>query len=677
MSDPLLQPFHLGDVLLKNRIFSSSHAPGYNTDGTPSERYVAYHEEKAKGGIGLTMIGGSSNVSVDSASLWGQLNFGTDAIIDPLRAMVEQIHHHGAAIMSQITHMGRRNVSNDGDWLPTVAPSPIREPMHRGWPKEIDTADMARIVSDFGQAAVRARDAGLDGIELCATSHLLDQFWTPLANRRTDEYGGSIENRLRFTFEVLQSIRDAIGGDLLVGIRLIGDEDQIGGLVPEESADIAVRLASSGLLDFMNVAGSSLATEEGLSKAIPPSGTPLMPFVSLAASIKEAVDIPVLHATRITDVASARHAIASGMIDLAGMTRAHLADPHIVAKLERGEQDRIRVCVGASYCINRLHQGLESVCIQNPATGREQTIPQLIVRSRGTSKRVVVVGAGPAGLEAARVLAERRHDVVLFEAQDRVGGQIVLAARASERQAELAGVTGWLEAEVRGLAVDVRLNSPVDVEDVRAEDPDVVIVATGGWPDHSFLEEGADLVLSPWDVLSGTARPQGSILIFDDHGSERGLSVVEFLANKGAASLEVVTPDRLVGHDLAATTGPAYLRMLYSLGVTMTPDHRLVRVEREGSQLSATLRNEYTRSEFSRRVDAIVVEHGVVPDSALFDAMRAASANGGETDIEALVAGAAQPDEGQGFRLYRIGDAVACRDLAASIYEARRLCQNM
>ncbi|MBC8484405.1 MAG: N-methylproline demethylase, partial [Actinobacteria bacterium] len=182
MTDPLLEPFELGGLRLRNRIFSSSHSPGYNTDGTPSERYVRYHEEKAKGGIGLTMIGGSSNVSVDSASLWGQLNFGTEAIVEPLAAMVERIHQHGAAVMCQLTHMGRRNVSNDGDWLPTIAPSPVREPMHRFWPKQMERSDIRRVVGDFADATRRAASAGLDGIELLATSHLLDQFWSPLVN---------------------------------------------------------------------------------------------------------------------------------------------------------------------------------------------------------------------------------------------------------------------------------------------------------------------------------------------------------------------------------------------------------------------------------------------------------------------------------------------------------------
>ncbi|MCP3938502.1 MAG: FAD-dependent oxidoreductase [Actinomycetia bacterium] len=674
-ADPLLQSFELGHVQLKNRIFSSSHAPGYNTDGTPNERYVAYHEEKARGGIGLTMIGGSSNVSPDSASLWGQLYFGSDAIIDPLSAMVERIHRHGSAVMCQITHMGRRNVSNDGDWLPTIAPSPIREPMHRGWPKQMEKSDIWRVVADFAAAAVRARAAGLDGIELCATSHLIDQFWTPLSNRRADEYGGSVENRLRFTFEVFESIRAAIGSDILVGIRMIADEDQIGGLSVDESTDIAQRLASSGLLDFMNIAGSSLATEEGLSKAIPPSGTPLMPFVPLASSVKQVVDIPVLHAARITDVSSARHAISEGLIDLAGMTRAHIADPHIVAKLERGEEDRIRVCAGASLCINRLHQGLDSFCIQNPATGRETYIPQLVSRSSEPAKKAVVVGAGPGGLEAARVLAERGHEVVLFEAQGRVGGQVVLAARASERQSELLGIVGWLEQELAHAGVDLRLNSPVDTADVAAENPDVVVVATGGFPDTSFLSAGEDLVHTTWDVLGGHTSVSGKILIYDDHGGENAPSVAEFLSGRGVRDIELVTPDRLIAQDLAATTGPRYLEMLYERGVVMTPDHHLVRVERDGARFAATLRNVHTRKECSRTFDAVVVEHGVAPNDELYRDLREASSNIGVVDIDALTNGKPQSVSGDGYALYRVGDAVASRGIAAAIYDARRLCQ--
>lgn len=678
-ADPLLEPFTIGDLTLKNRIFSSSHAPGYNTDGTPNERYVAYHEEKARGGIGLTMIGGSSNVSPDSASLWGQMYFGADAIIDPLAAMTDRIHAHGAAVMCQITHMGRRNVSNDGDWLPTIAPSPIREPMHRGWPKQMEKSDIRRVVADFAAAAVRARAGGLDGIELCATSHLIDQFWTPLANHRTDEYGGSLDNRLRFTFEVLDAIRIAIGTDLLVGIRMIADEDQIGGLSREESAEIAQRLATSRLLDFINVASSSLATEEGLSKAIPPSGTPLMPFVSLAASIKAEIDLPVLHATRITDLASARHAISSGLIDLAGMTRAHIADPHIVAKLERGEADRIRVCVGASFCINRLHQGLESVCIQNPATGREIHIPQLVTPSGSAGVKAVVVGAGPGGLESARVLAARGHDVVLFEAQDRVGGQVVLAARASERQSELLGITGWLEREVEHAGVDVRLGTPVDAADILAEAPAVVVVATGGWPDAGFLTSGADLVSSGWDVLGGHVDPTGRVLLYDGHGGENAPSVAEYLSERGVTDIEFVTPDRLVAQDLAATTGPAYLEMLYDAGVAMTPDHALVRVERaaDGAGLAAVLRNIHTRREHVRIVDHVVFEHGVVPDDNLYVSLRDRSTNGGVLDIAALTAGQPQPTQSNGYALFRVGDAVASRTIAAAIYEARRLCQSL
>lgn len=675
--DPLLDPFQIGKVKFANRIFSSSHAPGYNTDGTPSERYIAYHEEKARGEIGLTMIGGSSNVSVDSASLWGQLNFGQDQIIDPLSEMTERIHSYGTAIMCQLTHMGRRNVSNDGDWLPTIAPSSIREPMHRGWPKEMDTDDIRRVVSDFAAAAKRAELAGLDGIELCATSHLIDQFWTPLVNKRTDEYGGSIDNRLRFTFEVLEAIREIVGEDFLLGIRMIANEDQIGGLSTEESKEIAQKIAESNFLDFLNIASSSLATEAGLSKAIPPSGTPLAPYLSLAASIKDTVDIPILHATRVTDISSARYALESGSVDLIGMTRAHMADPHIVKKIKEGKEERIRTCVGASMCINRLHQGLDAACIQNPSTGRETFVPQLITKTKNDFLKVVVVGAGPGGLESARACAERGHEVVLLEAQNQVGGQVVLASRASERQSELSGITQWLGSEIRHLNVDLRLNTVAELEQVISEEPDVVIVATGGWPEKPPLRSGGELVSTTADVLSGEIKVPDNVLIFDDHGSERALSVAEYLHSRGANHIEIVTPDRLIGHDLSATTGPAYLKMLYGIGVKLTTDHRLVEVKREESNFCATFQNEHTAVEIHRLIDLVVVEHGSSPNDELFQELRQHSVNEGVTDLEALRLGNPQPKPKEGFALYRVGDSVASRDIAAALYEARRLCQNL
>ncbi len=685
MTDSLLEPFDLAGLHLRNRIFSSSHSPGYNIDGTPSDRYVRYHEEKARGRIGLTMIGGSSNVSVDSASLWGQLNFGTDAVIVPLATMVQRIHAHGTAIMCQLTHMGRRNVSNDGDWLPTIAPSPIREPMHRFWPKEAEPSDLARIVADFAAAAGRAADGGLDGIELVATSHLLDQFWSPLVNRRTDAYGGSLDNRLRLTIEVLEAVREAVDGRLLVGLRMLGTEDQVGGLDEDACCTIAVRLAASGLLDFLNVAGPALATDDGLSRAIPPAGTPMAPYLPVAAAVRSATSLPILHATRIIDPATARHAVDSGAVDLVGMTRAHFADPHLVAKLERGEPERIRACVGASLCINRLHLGLDSVCIQNPATGREGTVPQLVVRSSGESRRVVVVGGGPAGLEAARTAAERGHEVVLFEAQDRLGGQLALMARSGERQREVAGLLDWLVNEVALAGVDVRLAAPVDATEVLAEEPDVVIAATGGAPEVSYLQVGADLVCTAWDVLGGSARPKGRVLVYDDHGAERGLAVVEFLLEKAelleVSDIEVVTPDRHVGLDLATPLGPAYLRMLYEGGVSMTSDHRLVAVEStEDGSLQASVRNEYTRLEGNRVVDFVIVEHGVAPAEDLYLTLREASTNGGVVDLVALSRGLAQPGftgTDGGYLLYRVGDCVASRDVASALLDARRLLQHL
>jgi 2,4-dienoyl-CoA reductase-like NADH-dependent reductase (Old Yellow Enzyme family) len=679
-TDPLLQPFRLKALTLRNRIMSTSHEPAYAEDGKPKLRYQLYHEEKAKGGIALSMFGGSTNVAPDSPSVFGQLYAGNDEIIPWFQQLADRLHAHGTAAMVQLTHMGRRTVWDDGDWLPTIAPSSVREQAHRSFPKEMEEADIRRVVTAFAEAARRAKEGGLDGLEVIAYGHLIDQFWSPVVNRRSDRYGGSLDNRMRFSLEVLDAIRHKVGDEFIVGIRMTGEEDVAGGLTKHDGLAIATTLAKTGLIDFVNIIKGWIGTDEGLTRVVPGMGTPFGPHLQFAAEFKEAVGLPLFHAGRIADIATARHAIAEGLLDMVGMTRAHLADPHIVRKLELGQEDRIRPCVGASYCLNRIYLGLDALCLHNPATGREETIPQLISPTTGLRKRVVVVGGGPAGLEAARVSAERGHDVILFEAGPELGGQVLLAARAIDRRRDLIGITDWLASECRQAGVDIRLNTPADAADVLAMGADVVLVATGGWPRLPEMTEGEDLVATSWDIISGSIKPsQGEVLVFDDHGSEDALSCVERMVVAGS-KVEVVTPDRHIGHELIGTLYPAYLKFLYEHGVRLTPDHRMTGVRRSDGRFEVDLWNDYTKTTVHRVVDQVVVEHGTEPIADLYFELVPGSANRGEVDLDAYLEGRSQElvsnPEGS-YRLFRLGDAVASRNIHAAIYEARRTCMTL
>jgi 2,4-dienoyl-CoA reductase-like NADH-dependent reductase (Old Yellow Enzyme family) len=676
--DPLLQPFQLKHLKLKNRVLSTSHEPAYSEDGKPTLRYQLYHEEKAKGGIALTMFGGSSLVAPDSPPAFGNLYVGDDEIIPYFQALAERIHRYDCALMCQITHLGRRTSWSTGDWLPVIAPSCVREPAHRAFPKTMETEDIRRVAKAYGAAARRCREGGLDGVELEAYGHLLDSFWTPAVNRRTDEYGGSLDNRMRFSLEVLDEVRRRAGDALIVGIRMVFDEALEGGLGFEEGMRIGERLVASGTIDFVNVIKGHIDTDRALADVIPGMGTPSGPFLELAGTIRRELGIPTFHAARVNDVATARHAVREGLVDMVGMTRAHMADPHIVAKIARGEEHRIRPCVGAAYCIDRIYVGGEALCIHNPATGREATMPHVIPRSPGPVRKVVVVGAGPAGLEAARVCAERGHRVVLFEATDQPGGQLVLAAKVARRR-EIIGITQWLFAEVDQLGVDVRFNRYADAEEVLAEEPEVVVVATGGVPNTEFVRSGAELVASTWDVLSGQVTTGEEVLLFDDNGAHQGLSCAEYMAARGSR-VELITPDRMVGQDVGGINYPAYFRAFYEQGVVMTVNHRLLAVERRGNKLHALLRNEYTDEPVERTADQVVVEHGTLPADELYFELKAASTNLGEVDIDALIAGRPQTlvANAQGrYRLFRVGDAVASRNIHAAIYDSLRLCKEL
>ena len=672
--EALLRPLRIKGLAIRNRVMSTSHAPGYAKDGKPQERYQLYHEEKARGGIGLTMFGGSSSVSLDSpATPWSQVCVSDDSVVPHFQQFAGRVHGHGAKLMIQLTHMGRRTRWDTDGWLPTISASARREPASRSIPKEMEEEDIARVVADFAAAARRCKAGGLDGLEVSAAhGHLLDQFWSPSVNRRADRYGGSLGNRMRFGIEAFTAMREAVGDDYVMGIRMSGDELLADGLAPEDSLRIAAEYARRGLVDFVNVIGGQARDDMAHAVSLPNMSFPPAPFLHLASAMKRELDVPVFHAQRVTDLASAARAVADGHVDMVAMTRAHIADPHLMRKLMEGRPDDVRQCVGAGYCIDRIYAGGDALCLQNAATGREATMPHVVPKA-ARRRRVVVVGAGPAGLEAARVCAERGHAVVLFEKAAQPGGQVNIAARATWREA-LSGIVRWLVGQVRALGVDVRLNTEASAEAVLAESPDVVIVATGGTPALGDLP-GAELGASTWDVLAGAVEPTGTVLLYDAMGQHNAASAAEHMATRGAL-VELATHDRMVAQEVGTTNQPVHLRELHRLGVVLTPNQELIEIYREGNRLVAVLRNTMTQAEEERVVDRVVVEHGTLPSDALYFALKGHSVNAGQTDARALLAGKPQP-WGDGLALHRIGDAVAGRNIHAALFDALRLCKDL
>ena len=380
----LFTPITLNKLVLPNRIYSTAHAEVYaEAGGMPGERYIKYYEEKAKGGLGMAICGGSSPVSIDvPQGAWRPVNLTTDRVIEPLSRLAEAMHRHGSRIMIQATHMGRRSAFAGDPWPHLVSPSGVREMMHRGNAKIIEIEEMRRIVKDFAAAAKRVQDAGMDGIEISAAhQHLIDQFWSPRTNQRTDEYGGSLANRMRFGMEVLHAVREAVGADFCVGMRMCADEFHDDGLDPETLKEIAQTISETGLIDFISVIGSGADTHNTVTNCMPSMALPPEPFVNLAAGIKAVSAVPILHAQGIRDVTQAERIITNGLVDMVGMTRAHIADPHIIRKIREGKDDQIKQCVGANYCIDRQYSGQDVLCIQNAATSREATMPHIIKKN--------------------------------------------------------------------------------------------------------------------------------------------------------------------------------------------------------------------------------------------------------------------------------------------------------
>ena len=676
-TDPLLQPYQLKHLTLRNRIMTTSHEPAYPEDGMPKDRYRLYHLERARAGVALTMTAGSAAVSKDSPPVFNNILAYKDEVVPWMRRLADDCHEAGAAVMIQLTHLGRRTRWDKGDWLPVVSSTSDREPSHRAFPKPMEDWDIARIIGDFADAAERMKLAGLDGVEVMTHGHLLDQFISPLTNHLEGAYGAhSLATRMQLTLDIIRAVRARVGDDFIVGVRYAPDEAQTGGITPDMGIEIGHMLKATGQVDYLNINRGRIHTDAAMTDMIPIHGMKSSPHLDFAGRMRAEVGMPTFHAARIPDVATARHAIATGQLDMVGMTRAHMADPHVVQKIIEGREHDIRPCVGATYCLDRIYQGGMALCIHNPSTGREGEQPHQIAAA-AAPRRVVVVGAGPAGLEAARVAALRGHHVTVFEAAAQPGGQIRLLTQ-TKRRAELIGISDWRMVQCSAHGVEFRFNTWAEAEDVLACAPDVVIVATGGMAQKDILASGNELTVSAWDILSGDVKPGSTVLLYDDAGDHTALQAAQVLAEAGA-QVEIMTPDRSFAPEVMAMNLVPYMRALQDKDVTFTVTYRLTSVEKDGNLIKATIDSDYKVLGKTAHYDQVVVNHGTQPLADLYFDLKPRSVNLGAVDYDAMIASTPQTKAGgpEGFQLFRIGDAIEARNIHAAIYDALRLVRTL
>ncbi len=573
----LLSPIRVGPATLRNRVLVTAHVPGLEAGGGLTEDYIAYQRARAEGGAGLQISGSSAVHRTGGVGAGRGIDASSGRIVEEFARLAEAVHGAGGRFLVQLGHAGA-TVDDTEAGRPLLAPSPVMSRLARETPKEMSADEIDEIVAAHGAAAARVRAGGLDGVELLgAFGYLLGAFLSPYSNARTDDYGGPLDNRLRFARRVISTVRAALGPNRILGLRLPGDERVAGGLGPDELAEIARRLTETGELDYLNIIAGTNYDRQGRMDHWPPTPAPHGLFVPLAARIKAAVAVPVFTAGRITDPAMAEEILAAGRADMVGMTRAQISDPDLVRKLKEGRAEDIRPCVGANLCIARAFAGKPIRCFHNPVAGRERAWAAGARAER--PRRVAVIGGGPAGLEAARIAAERGHRVTLYEAEARLGGQLRLWSEAPMTR-EFARTLDWFEGQLTRLQVEIRTGLRLDAEAVAALEADAVVLATGARPRRPLPIPGAETagirVVDPWQAIA--APPEGlGVVVIDEGGGRAALSAADALLDRNRVA--VVTEEVAVGELVTPTVRSPIYRRLLSGGARFHPSERVVALE--------------------------------------------------------------------------------------------------
>ena len=640
----LFTPLQLRSVEIRNRILSTGHQTYLAKGGVPGEDFVAYHEARARGGLGL-IITEAARFHASALSDSPEIVVTSDDCIPGYRRVAEAVRRHGGKVFGQLSHSGRvsRRLTQG---MRGVAFAPSAVPDHRfhTMPRAMPIDMIEELVEACGAAACRFAEAGLDGIELVASHGLLfAQFLNPGTNQRTDRYGGSRENRMRFLVECLAGARRAMGEDRVVGMRISIEELEQDGLTVEEVTAICTELAARQALDYVNITTGSMAGLGGSIHVVPPMEVANGYVAPQAGSLRAAIALPVFVAGRINQPQTAEQILASGLADMCGMTRAAISDPDMANKARDGRLDDIRACIGCNQaCIGHYHQGYALSCIQNPLTGREAKLPSLPRLARG--KRIVVAGGGPAGMKAAVTAAARGHDVVLCEAGARLGGQALLAQLLPER-AEFGGLITNLEREIAVAGIDVRLGTQVDAAFVRSFGADAVIVATGARPYAPKIEGREDgHVVEAWDVLTGQANPGSRVVIADWRCDWAGMGLAERMARDGR-HVRLVVNGLHAGQNLPIYLRDLWAAKLHDLGVEIIPYARLAGVDDSAAYLIHIVSQ---KPIICDDVDTVIMACGHEPDTRL------------ELELEKAILG---------IPVVLAGDCLSPRSAEEAIYE--------